>query len=130
MTFLRFFLLVIGSLAVGCSDPSKLARQRLSPETAGQLRKEAAQLHDRHFAKGSLDFLALKAPEWPAVAKQLGAQRIALYPDGVAIALQGNAENESGIHVVPEGKTSTPASNPRVRYEPIYDGVFWYEHRR
>jgi hypothetical protein len=123
----RALVLVVAVLLfVGaCSDARKNALAQITPAEAKELRIVAAQLYKEYRATPAPEYLPLKAKVWPARFKKYKPLRVGLYADGAVLVLEGDAETEQGIHIVPITMDLAP-SRGRVTYERIQDGVFWY----
>ncbi len=125
---MRGFILVAASVLVvaGCSNPRKDAIDQITAEEAKALRIEASQLYkDVQEKRVASEYFPLKPNVWPARFKKYKPLRVGLYRDGVALAIEGDAANEQGIHVTPVAMDLAPARG-RVHYERIQDGVYWY----
>ena len=123
--FLRLFVVFVSLLAASCSDTRHQARARLDASIASVLRQDAARVYEEFLEKTGADFIALKTTQWPDSFKRFAPLRVGIYRDGVALALEGNASAEKGIHIFPLGKDPTPRIG-RTKYEQLECGVYWY----
>ena len=115
-----------GVLIAGCSNPRKEASDLITPEEAKALRIDAGQVYkDIQEKRVASEYVPLKPNVWPARFKKYKPLRVGLYRDGIALAIEGDAANEQGIHITPVAMDLAP-SRGRVRYEKIQTGVYWY----
>ena len=113
-------------VVAGCSDPRKETVDLITTAEAKALRIDASQLYKEIQEKRVVsEYFPLKPTVWPARFKKYKPLRVGVYRDGVALAIEGDAANEQGIHVTPIAMDLAPARG-RVRYERIQDGVYWY----
>jgi hypothetical protein len=129
VTRFQFVLLpLLVLLLAGCSKPRDDARSRLRGVDVSALRLDAARIYKQLYASPGPAYIPLKPTMWPATFKTLKPQRVGVYPNGFALALDGSADSETGIHIVPQGLSVKPTS-AHVRYELLSEGVYWYAHR-
>jgi hypothetical protein len=113
-------------LALGaCTQPRERVTTQITPESAKELRLEAAKLYKQLRASPAPEYIPLKKNVWPAAFVRLSPERVGLYRDGVALAMEGNASTEKGVHIVPQGMEFSPPTG-RARYEKLQEGIFWY----
>jgi hypothetical protein len=112
-------------LATACSDVRTVATTKITPEEAKELRIDASQLYKELRQKRTAEYLPVKPALWPDRFKKYKPLRVGLYRDGVALALDGNASGEQGIHITPIAMDLDPSAT-RIRYDRIQDGVYWY----
>jgi hypothetical protein len=108
-----------------CSDSRHAAARKITPAEAKELRLQAARFYLDFRGRGAPEYVSLKPSLWPEAFKKLRPLRVGIYIDGVALAMEGNAATEQGIHIVP---IAMDLMKPRgsVHYEKIQDGVYWY----
>ena len=115
------------AMLAGCSDRRKDAVARITSAEARELRGVADILfNDLRKKRVASEYFPLKTAVWPEPIKKLKPLRVGLYPDGLALALEGDASNEQGIHVLANGM-EFQSKRSRVRYERLQDGVYWYQ---
>ena len=115
----------VAVLSGGCSDLRKEATAPITPAEAKELRLDAARLFKEFREKGGAEYIPLKPTVWPERFQKYKPLRVGIYRDGVALALEGSAPLEQGIHIVPFTLDFTPPPG-RTTYERIQDGVYWY----
>lgn len=113
-------------LLSACSDLRKDVVGKITPKIAKDLRLEAAKLYIEYRKILGAEYIPLKPAAWPESFRKYKPLRIGMYRDGIALALEGAAPMEQGIHVVPSSMGSAPASSGRITYDRIQDGVYWY----
>ena len=118
-------LVVISNLLCACSDLRKDATAQITPEEAKELRIAAGKLYKDLRMHRAPDYLPVKPAVWPEQFKKYKPMRVGIYRDGIALALEGNAATEQGLHITPVAMDLEP-SRGRVQYEKIRDGVYWY----
>jgi hypothetical protein len=89
---------------------------------------DAARIYKQLYASPGTTYVPLKPSLWPGSFKKLKPLRVGVYPNGFALALDGVADSETGIHVVPLGLNTAPTS-AHAQYELLFEGVYWYAHR-
>lgn len=114
------------ALLSACSDLRKDTVGKITAEEAKDLRLDAAKLYIEYRKILGAEYIPLKPAAWPESFKKYKPLRVGMYRDGVALALDGAAPTEQGIHVVPSSMEAAPISSGRITYDRIQDGVFWY----
>jgi hypothetical protein len=127
---LRLLLCLAFLLLPACTDPRKAALSRLRGVKVEDIRTEVARLHTQYFASRGPEFIPIRPESWPASFVSLRPSRMTLYRDGLAITLQDRPGFEYGIHVVPPGDITPPRSTKITRYEPLQDGIYFFEQAR
>jgi hypothetical protein len=126
MGVLRLLAGVAGAaLLCGCSDPRKEAVAKITPAEAKELRIAASRLYLEARPRRAPEYVPAKPTAWPAPFQKYKPLRVGVYPDGVVLALQGDAGNEQGLHILPIAMELAPARG-HVTYDKIQDGVYWY----
>jgi hypothetical protein len=123
--FLRSFTVCAALLVAACSDSRAKARAQLDPGHTSELRRDATRVYEEFLAKTGVDFIALKTTQWPESFKRFGPLRVGIYRDGVALALEGNASAEKGVHILPLQMNAISPTG-RAKYERMGEGVYWY----
>ena len=121
-----FTLGLCASLICGCADPRSRAEGTLRAVGAETLRKDAAVLYKQLFAGRGTDFIVVRASQWPASFKRFAPVRVGAYPDGLSLALNVDADSESGLYVVPLHMDHTPSGAARAKFHKLADGIYWY----
>jgi hypothetical protein len=119
------FLAVTLALLAACSDRRQDVVAKITPAEAKELRIAASQLYKEARAKRAPDYVPARANAWPERFKKYKPLRVGTYPDGVVLALEGDAATEQGIHILPVAMDLAPARG-RVTYEKIQEGIYWY----
>jgi hypothetical protein len=123
--FLRSFTACAALFVAACSDSRAKARAQLDPGHTSELRRDATRVYEEFLAKTGVDFIALKTTQWPESFKRFAPLRVGIYRDGVALALEGNASAEKGLHILPL-QMNAIAPTGRAQYERMGEGVYWY----
>ena len=114
------------SALCGCADPRSRAEDALRAVGAETLRKDAAVLYKQLFAGRGTDFIVVRASQWPSSFKRFEPVRVGAYPDGLSLALQVDADSESGLYVVPLHMDHTPSGAAGARFHKLAEGIYWY----
>ena len=115
------------ALLSACSDRRKDAVAQITPEEAKALRIDASQLYkDIQEKRTASEYYPIKPTLWPPRFKKYKPLRVGIYRDGIALALDGDASSEQGIHISPIAMDLAPTRG-KVRYDKIQDGVYWYQ---
>jgi hypothetical protein len=124
---LALVLLLLG----GCAERRVLAERVLHEVGPDVLREDAARLYKEWFGGSRADFSVVSKSAWPASFQRFAPKRIGAYPDGFGLALETDADTERGVFVIPlhfEGGIPRRAAD--VRFEPMAEGIYWYEFAR
>lgn len=98
---------------------------------AESLRREAALLYKEMHGSAGAGFAVVPKKEWPNSFRRIEPVRVGCYADGFSLALSTDADTEQGLYIVPEEfARREPAAAGRTRFEPLAEGVYWYEFAR
>lgn len=113
-------------LLAACADLRKEAVAKIDAAEAKELRIETAKIYKDLRGRYATEYIPLKPAAWPARFKKYKPKRVGLYPDGIALVLDGDATSEQGLHITPLTMDLAPTRG-RIRYEKVQDGVYWYQ---
>lgn len=129
-TLRALFAATFAFALAACAEPREAALIRMQSVGPERLRRDAARLYKDVFAARSPEFVPVRITQWPASFRRLVPLHVGAYPDGFAIALEQDGDNESGLYVIPDSIDRLPSDTARAQFEPIEDGVFWYTFRQ
>lgn len=112
-------------LLAACTDSRHAAQKQLREIGTPRLRHDAAILYKQLFSSPSADYLTLKPSQWPASFALLRPMQVGASRDGFTLTLVGKNSTQSGLHIAPDGMSTTPKAS-HAKYQKIEDGIYWY----